>query len=683
MRRRAFTMLELLLVLALIFVIASISVTTYRRQLARAKFKSSVTQLQVDLHRARILAMRSGQPYIFRCAPNASVYEIAPLNTLQEAIYRMTDVEEFDPTDPLGGSLSDDSWFDYANALSDPGNGARVNALSDDLFAPENIQKDLQEAQKSISRAARLNALSGASDPSALGGSLTGALPGADANLYSSDYNSYNYSASAYAGADYSLQSDALGLGAQFDSPLGAMVDNPNLSNSVRDMNADERALASGDVLAWRVNNDGLIIRKAATDGVYFAFSRLSLSTPANLKQRRERGVVGQDDSQSSALDSAQADAVDLGSTLGGSLRRPPTAEDSNGLLGGALTVDSDLYDQAFGLGATDEDTTAYSVWSEPIVFYPNGKTSTAVIALASVGEFQYYAEIALRGMTGVAHVSQVRPTPPGENPVTSALSPEQLMAMLHPQMQTGYAQSDDVNATQGGALGITAESGGALGIDPNTPLGQDAALDPMANLDGSQDVTQPVYGSNQRSNYQFANPSSIDAQNITANNNANPLESNWTNSSIGMNPSSSTDSNAMLNGNLANGDVLNPAAGANPAIDALGGNASRTSLDYAGGDGTTIASPVPSGVVNANASPGLLNTGANDSNNRFSAGSSRVASSRSVGDAVVNGSANFTSPITNDALTNLDVDNSSAQSQNAGRMTRGVENSRRNGGEP
>ena len=85
-KRNAFTLLELILVLALITVVAAMGVGTYQRQHARSLFKSGVVELQIDLNRTRLLAMRSGQAYFFRFIPGTGIYESAPLRTLQESI---------------------------------------------------------------------------------------------------------------------------------------------------------------------------------------------------------------------------------------------------------------------------------------------------------------------------------------------------------------------------------------------------------------------------------------------------------------------------------------------------------------------------------------------------------------------------------------------------------------------
>ena len=70
----------------------------------------------------------------------------------------------------------------------------------------------------------------------------------------------------------------------------------------------------------------------------------------------------------------------------------------------------------------------AASAWSKPILFFPNGRTSTAVIFLQSrpeAGKLTYYSEISFRGMTGSARVSSISVYPPGSPEFPSVLSPQ------------------------------------------------------------------------------------------------------------------------------------------------------------------------------------------------------------------------------------------------------------------
>ena len=95
-----------------------------------------------------------------------------------------------------------------------------------------------------------------------------------------------------------------------------------------------------------------------------------------------------------------------------GSLTAPPTRE-------------ADSFAGLRNPAAPAEETAG---WSKPILFFPNGRTSTAVIFLQSrpeTGKQTYYSEISFRGMTGSARVSSISVYPPGSPEFPSVLSPQ------------------------------------------------------------------------------------------------------------------------------------------------------------------------------------------------------------------------------------------------------------------
>ena len=275
--RRAFTLLELLIVLALILVISGISVASFQRMAARSRFKAGVIEIQIDLHKARLLAMQTGTPYIFRYAPGSGVYEIAPLNTLQEAIYRQydsTDLTDAFGGDALGGSLTETAFGTESTELAADAGLYSVAGeyaapiYSDDLFSPANVAADME----------------------ALGLGTANAWGGLDASF----------------GLDAAFADPALGLDAALVDPTlasGSAFGEPGFSTSGgdatfaidpttgattfanatpwRELKPEEKSLlAEGTTLAWRVAPDGAIFRKAASGDVIFTFMRISASTP-------------------------------------------------------------------------------------------------------------------------------------------------------------------------------------------------------------------------------------------------------------------------------------------------------------------------------------------------------------------------------------------------------------------
>ena len=475
MKRPSFTLLELLLVLALITAISSLGVAGYKRQYARSQFKSGVVGIQIDLNRTRLLAMRSGQSYIFRFVPGTGFYEIAPLQTLQEAIYRMND-DATSLDGALGGSLysDDDASLAFAAGAYDYGATGElgVESASDDLFSQENVLADLEQAGRGPS-----NSVAGA-NASPLGGTLVGGSP------LGTTTDDLGYLSG--------VASDGLGTGGEFalGAPLDLVGANPIQSITIREMNSEERQIGgTPNTLAWRVNLDGLVVRKEATGGVVFTFSRLSDSTPTNLKKKRPRGAQDAQNAQGAFADSV---GEDLGSRLGGSLSSPST-------LGGGLNEVSD---------ENADNPAKSSLWSDPIVFFPNGRTSTVVVGLTSVGKYSYYSEIGVRGMTGYARISAITSVPAGTRPEESVLTQEQFFRLANP----GVANPDAASRQElaGGALGGDANAfdssstgmGGALGLEQNAATYDDG----FTSLDatGASGFT-PNYGSTERrSGYSF-----------------------------------------------------------------------------------------------------------------------------------------------------------------------------------
>ena len=527
MRRPAFTLLELLLVLGIIVSIAGLGITAYQRQYARSEFKNGVVQLQVDLSLARLLAMHTGNAYVFRYAPGSGVYEIAPLKTLQETIYRMNgDFNDENESDALGGSLVGGglgalpplptaSGLVGSSTFGVPG----TTVYTDDLFSPENIAADMEYAVQTSAREARAGTTN-VDLTGGLGGSLAStpdAALGYDAALGGGigfDATSGYASGIAAPGlaSPYAYSTDYSGTGGEFSmgAALGYEPSQTPLT-TLRELDSTEKLLADERTLASRVNLDGVVIRKQTSGNVVFAFMRLSDSTPTRLKTRRSKGVEG------AAADpvTGVGEGEDLGSVLGGSLLSIPSGTSGEGLGGGLNSVPGYEDESDPLLAATVEEERRFvSMWSEPILFFPNGKTSSAVIGFASTGEYSFYSEIALRGMTGVARISGVSSIPTDLDPNQTALTQEQLMRLQNPGL--AYSGEDPLGSSSGGALG------GALGSSPNqfdaTALPQDdlygapTGVDDLFGGDLNADDFAPSinYGSSERrSGYRFDERSS------------------------------------------------------------------------------------------------------------------------------------------------------------------------------
>lgn len=526
MKRSAFTLLELLLVLGVIIVVSAIGVAGYQRQHARSQFKSGVMRMQVDVACARVLAMQSGNAYIFRYVPGSGIYEIAPLKTLQEALYRVHgDLGQNNGYDALGGTLSSNdpsvwgSGYDMASTsigmdatAMDLKNGG-TSAYTDDLFSQENIAADMIEIAKENRRVARLGTTN-VDMTGGLGGSLNSS---GGMNAYGDGATGYNFNMENAGGLSGSglgstgmYETDYSGTGAQFPMGTEMGIDQSSYDPmNYRDLNGSEKLLVDENTLMSRVNMDGLIVRKQIPGNVIFTFMRVSESTPSILRARRPDGIKN----DSVNIITGSDEGADLGSTLGGSLHSIPTSSTSEGLGGGLNAIPGTEGNSILGDAFSDEeDPLATSLWSEPLIFFPNGKTSNAVLGFASLGDYSFYSEIALRGMTGVTRISAISATPPEYDPSLTALTQEQLFRLRNP----GYANSgterlDPAAVATGGSLTSTTPTN-ALGVDESASLTDTDANAGGLGIDASAS-TSVNYGragggygsSDRRSGYQFS----------------------------------------------------------------------------------------------------------------------------------------------------------------------------------
>lgn len=77
-RRRAFTLLELILVLAVMAMIMAAAVPSIEAMLADAKLQEAADLIRSRFAEARSHAIEEGRPYRFAVMPNQSDYRIAP-----------------------------------------------------------------------------------------------------------------------------------------------------------------------------------------------------------------------------------------------------------------------------------------------------------------------------------------------------------------------------------------------------------------------------------------------------------------------------------------------------------------------------------------------------------------------------------------------------------------------------
>src|SRR5262245_46707133 len=83
-QRHGLTLVEVVLVLALLVVIASVSTPLLQRSFERASLQNGGDLVRAAWSKARIAAMESGQAQVFRCEYQGSRYQIATLDALSQ-----------------------------------------------------------------------------------------------------------------------------------------------------------------------------------------------------------------------------------------------------------------------------------------------------------------------------------------------------------------------------------------------------------------------------------------------------------------------------------------------------------------------------------------------------------------------------------------------------------------------
>ncbi len=78
-QRGAFTLLELMLVLAIIAIIGAIAVPRFDELFERQKLRGMANELRLQWDTARLEAMRTGQAQVFSCLVGSGSYSIRPL----------------------------------------------------------------------------------------------------------------------------------------------------------------------------------------------------------------------------------------------------------------------------------------------------------------------------------------------------------------------------------------------------------------------------------------------------------------------------------------------------------------------------------------------------------------------------------------------------------------------------
>jgi prepilin-type N-terminal cleavage/methylation domain-containing protein len=84
--RFGFTLLEIMLVLTLIAMIGAVAVPRFADVFARQRLQASAEKIRLDLDRARLVAMQTGQAQMFECVIGDGKYSVHPLTQQKDMV---------------------------------------------------------------------------------------------------------------------------------------------------------------------------------------------------------------------------------------------------------------------------------------------------------------------------------------------------------------------------------------------------------------------------------------------------------------------------------------------------------------------------------------------------------------------------------------------------------------------
>lgn len=345
----SFTLMELIVVLAIIVVMSSMGIPSLRQTLARAEFREGTVMLQTELQKTRLLAMKTGVPYVFHFQKGTGIYQI-----LSKEDYIKIYQQKNNDTAGLGGYSSGT----LGGALSQEDNGG------EDPFDGSARFEEAESNSDNLNEVNQADFSSGFNpDRSAPHSSDTS--PGESRFSGSLDVPSDE----SFAGQNNGSINSMIQAGNDFDSP--GTISEGSLPNAVRE-------------LPGRVQFDGITISAATPSG--FDTPSEGSGSPLEMGGSQFSGTLG---------------------TPSGPVSAGPSSETGYSVPSDQMSTNSAPSPLTDGL--TSSEIPPQAIWGEPILFYSNGRTSHAVIHLkSSSGENFWHSEVALRGLTGAARINYI-----------------------------------------------------------------------------------------------------------------------------------------------------------------------------------------------------------------------------------------------------------------------------------
>lgn len=113
--RRGYTLLELLIVVAVVAVVVGVSWPALQRPAEKSKLRAAARQLRIALARTRLEAIRSGTAQEFRYQPGSGAFTVSPRATSEEGGgFTPVSFGQSEEVESLGGDFADSEPAPYA-----------------------------------------------------------------------------------------------------------------------------------------------------------------------------------------------------------------------------------------------------------------------------------------------------------------------------------------------------------------------------------------------------------------------------------------------------------------------------------------------------------------------------------------------------------------------------------------
>ncbi len=138
--RRGYTLVEMLIVLAVLVALVSLSWPAVRGMLGKGELREAAKQVRVALLKARLGAIESGVAQSFRCLPGTERFEVSPLPTSldeEKTGAPSRSRQRASENEPIQGFLPKGVIFAEYDPRHDPGSDSSVAAPVSPLRAAE------------------------------------------------------------------------------------------------------------------------------------------------------------------------------------------------------------------------------------------------------------------------------------------------------------------------------------------------------------------------------------------------------------------------------------------------------------------------------------------------------------------------------------------------------------------